>query len=95
MIDIKDIFDSWTKMVSPTDIELQRAKDRFQVCLGCEFKKELIKNKVWSMFCDECGCPLEAKVYSSTINPCPKNKWEEVDKKYLKNQQYKNKKSLL
>jgi hypothetical protein len=95
MINIKDIFNSWTKMVNPNEVELLRAKDRLDVCLGCEFKKQLLKNKEWSLYCGECGCPLEGKIYSSVINPCPKNKWEDVDKKYLSNNTYKNKSTLL
>jgi len=81
-MNIKDIFNSWTKVINPTEDEFNRAKDRFEVCSSCEFKKQLLKNKEWSLFCDVCGCSIKGKVYSSVINPCPKNKWEDVDKKY-------------
>lgn len=95
MINLKDIFNSWTKMVNPSEVEYKRAQERFKICSSCEFKKELIKNKSWTVYCNECGCPLEGKIYSSVINPCPKNKWQEVDEKYLTSPSLKNNKSLL
>jgi hypothetical protein len=95
MINFKDIFNSWVKIFNPSEMELNRAKERFEVCLGCEFKKEVLEKKDWILYCGECGCVLRAKVYSSVINPCPKNKWEDVDKKYKSIPIMKNKESLL
>ena len=94
MINFKDIFNSWITSINPSKMELNRANDRFKVCLDCEFKKEKIQNKQWTLYCGECGCPLKGKIYSSVINPCPKNKWEDVDKKY-NSIDLKNTKSLL
>lgn len=93
-MNLKDIFQSWTTMANPSELEYKRGKDRFNVCSSCEFKKELIKNKEWTIFCDSCGCPIQTKIYSSVTNPCPKNKWEDVDKKYKQISLIKNNKSL-
>lgn len=95
MINVKDIFNSWIKSFNPPQKELNRAKERFEICLGCEFRKEMIENKKWTLVCGSCGCPLQAKVYSSVINPCPENKWEAVDKKYDSIPIIKNNKSFL
>lgn len=94
MINFKDIFNSWITSVNPSEIELKRAKERFEVCLGCEFKKEILEKKEWSLYCGACGCVIKAKIYSSVINPCPKNKWYEIDKKYKQIPLMKNDKSL-
>jgi len=82
MINFKDIFNSWATSINPSEKDLNRAKDRFDICLQCEFKREIIKNKEWTLLCRECGCALKKKVYSNVINPCPKGKWIEVDKTY-------------
>lgn len=94
MINFKDIFNSWVKLFNPAEKELNRAKERFNVCLDCEFKKEIIENKKWSLVCRSCGCPLKSKIYSSVINPCPENKWKEVDKKYDSIPSMKSEKSI-
>lgn len=82
MIDFKDIFKSWVISLNPSEKELKRADARFDICLQCEFKREIIKNKKWTLYCGACGCALKKKVYSNVINPCPKSKWIEVDKLY-------------
>jgi len=80
MINIKDIFNSWKTSFNPSERELKRANDRFSICAGCEFNKEVLTNKEWSLICKACGCPIKKKIFSSEINPCPKSKWMEVDK---------------
>lgn len=95
MIDLKDIFISWAKSYNPSKLEFDRAKERFDICSSCEFKKELLKKKEWSIYCGVCGCLIKKKVFSDSISPCPKNKWEAVDIKYKTIPLVKNNKSLL
>lgn len=78
MIDLRDIFNSWVKSFNPTPDELSRAEERFSICSTCEFRKEVVNTLV----CGACGCPISKKVYSSAVDPCPKDKWVDVDKKY-------------
>lgn len=95
MINLKDIFNSWITSVNPSETELQRAKERFEICSTCEFKKQVLEKKEWILYCGACGCIIKGKVYSSVVNPCPKNKWEDVDRKYKSIPIIKNSKSLL
>lgn len=95
MINIKDILKSWATGINPSKEERNRANERLSVCLSCDFKKELVKNKEWTLYCNVCGCPIQGKVYSSVINPCPKSKWNKVDEKYLDVPISKDKNTLL
>jgi hypothetical protein len=95
MINLKDIFNSWITYYNPSETELKRAEERFEICSSCEFKKELFKKKKWTLYCGVCGCVIHAKVYSSVISPCPKDKWVDVDKKYKSIPIVKKDKSLL
>ena len=79
----KEIFDAWLISLNPTKEQSDMAKDRLNVCLGCEFRNEVIKKNKWSAYCKKCGCPLNKKVFSNSFNPCPANKWNEVDSKYI------------
>ena len=91
----KEIFHAWLTSFNPSKEELVIAQERLDVCMGCEYKKELIKKSKWSAYCDKCGCPLNKKIFSNTYNPCPLEKWIEVDSKYLKLIEVKNKKSII
>lgn len=94
MIDFKDIFNSWVTSFNPTQEKLKHANDRFEVCVACEFKKEVLKNKKWSIICTECGCPIKKKIYSNAINPCPEKKWAEVDENHGMNTSKKKNNTL-
>jgi hypothetical protein len=58
-------------------------------------KKEIFKKKSWALVCGKCGCPIQAKVFSSEINACPMGYWKEIDKNFGKNTTEKDKKSIL
>jgi len=94
MIDVKDIFNSWVRSINPTDEQLSLANARFEVCLQCEFKRETISSKDWSLVCGACGCPLKKKIYSTATNPCPKEKWKNIDKTHGLNPSKKNTSTL-
>jgi hypothetical protein len=65
MITVKDILESWFKMLNPTKEQKQTANERFYICEKCEHNIELK--------CSKCGCPLKAKIFSQ--KGCPLNKW--------------------
>jgi len=95
MIDYKEIFDAWKTSFNPTEEQEELARKRLEVCLGCEYKKEVLKGVRWSAYCGDCGCPLNKKVFSKIFNPCTRKKWEEVDSQYMISVPTKNKNSLI
>lgn len=82
-IDYKEIFDAWRTSFNPTPLEEELGQKRLEVCLGCEFRKEVLKGVKWSAYCGDCGCPLNKKVFSKNFNPCTQKKWEIVDSEYM------------
>jgi len=62
---VKDILESWFKMLNPSNEQKLIANARFEICEVCEHNKELK--------CNQCGCPLRAKIFSQ--KGCPINKW--------------------
>lgn len=86
MIDYKEIFDSWKTSLNPTPTQEELAQKRLDVCLGCEYRREVMKGVKWSAYCNDCGCPLNKKIFSKNFNPCTKGFWEKVDSEYLKPQ---------
>ena len=61
----------------------------------CENYVELFEKKKWSAYCNGCGCPIDKKIFSGKINPCPLEKWDEIDKKYNTYIGIKHKKTIL
>ena len=94
-INYKEIFDAWKISLNPTLKQEELAKLRLDVCLGCEFRKEVIKGLKWSAKCRKCGCPLSKKVFATTHNACPEKLWGDVDSDYLKPLEEKNKNTLI
>ena len=43
MIDYKEIFEAWKVSFNPTPEQEVLAQKRLNVCLGCEFRKEVLK----------------------------------------------------
>ena len=94
-INYKEIFDAWKISLSPTKDQQELAELRLGVCLGCDYRKEMIKGLKWSLLCRECGCPLNKKVFSTTYNACGLKKWGEIDSNYLEPLEIKNKNTLI
>jgi len=95
MINFKEIFIAWKTSFNPSESESKIAKDRLEICISCEYKKEVFEKKEWSAICGKCGCPLMKKVFSKEMNPCPMGYWMESDNKNGLTIQTKNKKSFL
>jgi hypothetical protein len=75
---IQEIFTAWAIAFDPTQAQSELASERIQICNECEFK-----NTIPIIHCGECGCALKAKIFSPVKGACPKNKWDEVDNKFL------------
>jgi len=94
-INYEEIFNAWKISLNPTPKQEELAKLRLEVCLGCEYRKEMIKGLKWSALCGGCGCPLNKKVFSTNYNACPEKLWGEIDSNYLEPHKLKNKKTLM
>jgi hypothetical protein len=79
MANILEILDAWKSSFERNPDKVELAEQRLLVCNGCEFKKEIIKGKNWSIICKACGCPIKKKIFSKQFNACPKGYWNEVD----------------
>lgn len=95
MIDYKEIFEAWKTSYKPTEKQEEQARERLDVCLGCDHRREVLKGVKWSAYCNDCGCPINKKVFSKTFNACTQKKWEEVDSKYMDVVPTKYKNSLI
>lgn len=101
MFNFREVFDAWVTSVTPTNEQKQQAEDRARICRGdeaipkCENYVELFEKKKWSAYCNGCGCPIDKKIFSGKVNPCPLEKWNEIDKKYNTYIGMKHKKTLL
>jgi len=80
-MNVKVILTGWKNFIDKSEVVEQVAKDRAAICSACPHAKQgkilaFIKDtlkEVEGAYCDQCGCPLSAKVRSSDI--CPKQKW--------------------
>ena len=43
MIDYKEIFEAWKTSYKPTEKQEEQAKERLDVCLGCDHRREVLK----------------------------------------------------
>ena len=89
-IDFKEISLAWYNKIRHTPELKVLADKRFDICLQCPSKQEIlnIKGTEWALKCGECGCPLKGKVYSPNtyIHPngsCPLGKWKDIETEYL------------
>ncbi len=83
MIDYKEIFESWKVSFNPTPEQEELAEKRLNVCLTCDYRREVLKGVKWSAYCNHCGCPINKKVFSKNFNACTKKKWFDVDSEYM------------
>jgi hypothetical protein len=95
MIDYKEIFEAWKISFNPSVEQEKLAQERLQICLGCNYRKEVLKGVKWSAYCADCGCPLNKKVFSNFYNPCTQKKWEIVDQNYIDLLPTKDNKSII
>lgn len=88
IMDFKEIIEAWTISFKPTSQQRELAEMRGKICDECPSKEHILG----LAYCKECGCPIGKKIFSTHYNPCALLKWEEIDKKYVKQ---KEKKTLI
>jgi hypothetical protein len=90
---IVTIADAWITAVNPTESQKKLAEARWNICKQCpEFREK--RPVTGEPYCNDCGCPLNKKIFSKVYNECPLGKWKDVDDLLWGNTQ-KKKKSLL
>lgn len=82
MVNIKEIIDAWVISFNPTDTQLNKSIERGKICDRCPSKKVITTSFKLATVCGKCGCPISKKIFSTEFNPCPLQKWSEVDTKY-------------
>lgn len=87
------IADAWLTAANPTDSQKNLAEARWNICLQCpEFREK--RDITGEPYCNDCGCPLNKKIFSKKYNECPQKKWKNVDD-ILWSITQKNKKTIL
>lgn len=78
-MNVKEIVTSWFNSFNGTKPQKELALERLEICNGCD---EMKTNKINVIICGNCGCPINAKIFSPIYNSCPLKKWESSDKNY-------------
>lgn len=101
-MNIREIVTAWATRLHPSTEQKELGDKRYNICLTCPSFREKIKNKKWTQYCGECGCPLSGKVFTRSIysdedGSCPLGKWKEVEIEYKSklNRTAKKEQSLL
>lgn len=79
-MNIKEIIEAWMIAHNPTDKQKELAEKRGEICATCPSKQTKLKVTI----CKECGCPIGKKVFTNSYNPCPLEKWGDIDLPYMK-----------
>jgi hypothetical protein len=69
MTRLTEIYEGWKNVIFPTPEIEALAKERIQVCVGCEHLNIL-------NICSKCCCPHIGKAHSPESR-CPENKWKD------------------
>lgn len=77
-----EIINAWITAANPNEIQTQLAKERLNICMNCDFRKEIITKKEWTAICGSCGCPIKKKIFTNQFGSCPKGKWNEIEESY-------------
>ncbi len=81
-VNLLEIVNAWVIAANPNETQAQLAKERFDVCSTCDFRKEFIQNKEWSTICGPCGCPIKKKIFTDQMGSCPEKKWNILEENY-------------
>ena len=76
MLKVVEIAKAWIAKANPTPEQKETAEYRASVCDACPSKAHSTPLDLY--YCGECGCPLEAKIFSPRPGPeaCPLQKWQ-------------------
>lgn len=75
---VVEITKAWVVARNPTIEQKNLAEARWNVCIQCsEFREK--REITGEPYCNDCGCPLNKKIFTPNYNQCPLKKWESVD----------------
>jgi hypothetical protein len=77
-----EIVNAWITAANPNETQTELAKKRLDICMECNFRKEVILKKKWSAICGPCGCPIKKKIFTNQFGSCPKQKWDNIEESY-------------
>lgn len=80
--DVKEIVSAWVSRVNPTEDQKKLAELRAEICNECDEVKEAVESLNGTRYCSQCGCLIEAKVYSYKEGACPLGKWDKIDREF-------------
>jgi len=89
---VKEIAQSWIIANNPTDAQLKLAEERYKICQGCD---KMVDGLLGNPKCDECGCPINKKIFSPKFDACPLHKWLDIEDSDVFNNTRKKDKSLI
>jgi len=80
---LNEIIQAWRIKWNPTEEQKILADKRLTICKECPSMKVKFEDSglIRITVCDECGCPIAAKIHSPKVGACPLGKWDEVDGK--------------
>ena len=77
-MNIVEIFKSWAIAYNPNEEQVELAAKRMEICDGCDAKETTP-----FIYCKDCGCPLQKKVFTPYMNRCPRARWNDVEVDYF------------
>ena len=87
--DVKEIVSAWMSKMNPTETQKELATKRAEICNQCPDVGKVLDRAEGTRYCMNCGCFIEAKVYSYKEGACPKGKWDKVDREFRNTQALK------
>lgn len=78
-LDFKKISKAWYDSYFGSESLKSLSKERAKICEICPNRGIGLRKLAPFPKCNLCGCPIGKKVFSSTFNDCPDNRWEQVD----------------
>ena len=73
---IKQIVEAWWIASNPNKEQSELAKKRLEICRGCE---SMVESVVFKYKCNECGCPIGKKIFTTALGTCDLKKWNKIE----------------
>jgi hypothetical protein len=80
---ISTIAKAWIAASNPTPSQKELAEKRYSICTEC---KHYGKSRpvIGDEYCTVCACPISKKIFTQSLDACPKHYWLEVERPYFK-----------
>ena len=71
-----DIIRAWWIAAHPNPQQSELAQKRLSICNKCD---SMVDSVVFDKKCNECGCPIGKKIFTSKMGTCDLHKWDKVE----------------